>query len=129
MAATQSELSMDEILASIRRIIHEEEAPAPDAPLQQNNTVALEDQRGTKPSAVQPAPEATDEDAPKPVRAVDPESVRPMKLNDLPGESVNPDPKPALETVQEAPSATPADILAEAPVEARPAPRAAAAKA
>lgn len=41
MAAAQSELSMDEILASIRRIIHEEEEPQAKAPRDDTNTVDL----------------------------------------------------------------------------------------
>ena len=49
MAAAQSELSMDEILASIRRIIHEEEDPRDERPRDTTNTVDLREER-EKPS-------------------------------------------------------------------------------
>lgn len=136
MAATQSELSMDEILASIRRIIHEEESPAPELDQSKGNTVALSEQRralsdvpaqrqdGDAPDDAKTKPE----DAPLPVRAVDPDKVKPMTLTDFGGPAAVTDPTPDAK-----PASSPADILAEAPVEPRPsaptAPRAAAAKA
>jgi len=59
MATAQSELSMDEILASIRRIIHEEEEPQARQPADSTNTVDLQEKKkaaAAKPAPAKPAP-------------------------------------------------------------------------
>ncbi|MEM1380136.1 MAG: DUF2497 domain-containing protein [Pseudomonadota bacterium] len=130
MAATQAELSMDEILASIRRIIHEEEAPPPVRRKTSGNTVALQEQRSAAASA-EPNIEPQ-------VKVVDPASVKPMNLPELEGETVSvpdelasvevlPEPAPESDPVPRAEqaasalakAASPMELLAEAPAELR----------
>jgi cell pole-organizing protein PopZ len=78
MAAAQSELSMDEILASIRKIIHDEEEPRPAPNPDKTNTVSLREE------AVQ-APAITSEPAtaavPEPQPVVEPaEQLRQVQV-------------------------------------------------
>jgi cell pole-organizing protein PopZ len=56
MAAAQSELSMDEILASIRKIIHDEDEPRLALNPDKTNTVNLREQPAAPQSAQSPAP-------------------------------------------------------------------------
>lgn len=141
MTAAQTELSMDEILASIRRIIHEEETPAPEPPRTQGNTVAL-----------RPEARSTSEDTPEAPRRETPpretmseelattsgtSATKPVDLPDFGGDDADADPAPeeakatgdvtANATEQPAASArpasgpsSPADVLADAPAEPRP---------
>ncbi|MEM9810574.1 MAG: hypothetical protein AAF788_05045, partial [Pseudomonadota bacterium] len=68
MAAAQSELSMDEILASIRRIIHEEEEPKDMLKPQTNganNTVDLGEERAAQKTPPKRAVKTASKAAPK----------------------------------------------------------------
>jgi cell pole-organizing protein PopZ len=105
MAAAQSELSMDEILASIRRIIDEEERPSRPANPDQTNTVdlkaeqekAAERQRASSEAAVQPAPEQRQQAESAPAKAEEPQSEQ---LREAQVTAPQPQPKPAAAPVQ-----------------------------
>ena len=102
MAAAQSELSMDEILASIRRIIHEEEEPkeTPKARADGANTVDLVEERAAQAAQKAPSKRAPKSIVkPKPAPKPEPEAaVQPEAL--LPDDEALEGAEPETATVQ-----------------------------
>lgn len=103
MAAAQTELSMDEILASIRRIIHEEEEPKAKAPRDETNTVdlktaAAEVKTEAAPKATIPAIEDEDDEPFIPAVPREPKATKP---NAKPATTAGPEPK--VQAVEAAP--------------------------
>jgi cell pole-organizing protein PopZ len=91
MAAAQSELSMDEILASIRKIIHDEEDPRPASNPDKTNTVDLR-----KPEPAAPATAAAPKPVPAAAEAAPAEPAEQLRQVQVTAPAT-PDPAPALQ--------------------------------
>ncbi|MEE4213262.1 MAG: DUF2497 domain-containing protein [Parvularcula sp.] len=135
MAAAQSELSMDEILASIRRIIHEEEAPARPANklTRDDNTVSLakpeRKEAAPKPAEApakaaatpKPAPAAEPEEAPAPNAAAAKDTASPAAKSDngaeaasaAPGVKAEPEESQMSQAAEQAPEIKTAKVVSK----------------
>ncbi|MGE0748671.1 MAG: DUF2497 domain-containing protein [Rhodospirillales bacterium] len=116
----QSEPSMEEILASIRRIISEDgkaadgappaatREPPPEPPPEEDVLELTEALPDDEPPAPEPPPRAVPTPPPPPEAAAEEE----IEIVDAPAASPEPEPEPAPEPVEEPPAPAPAPVLA-----------------